>query len=43
MTMAKNMALAVITKPISSADEIMKMEVTKCLLSLSSFSIARRR
>jgi hypothetical protein len=33
-TMARNMALAAITRPISSAEEIMKTEVIECLLSL---------
>ena len=41
--MARNMALAAITNPTSSADEIMKMEVIECLLSLYSVSVARRR
>ena len=40
MTMARNTALAAITNPISSAEEIMKMEVTECLLSLNFFSFA---
>ena len=41
MTMARNMALAAMTKPTSSADENMTMEVIGCLLSGNRFSVAR--
>jgi hypothetical protein len=41
ITMTTNMALAAITKPTSSADEIMKREVIAYLLSLNSFSVER--
>jgi hypothetical protein len=41
ITMATNMALAAITRPTSSADEIMKREVIAFLLSLNSFSVER--
>jgi len=41
ITMARNMALAAMTKPTSSADETMKTEVTECLLSVELPAVSR--